>query len=377
MSVKAIKLSDRVLGSLLVLALYPLKLLIPRYKGDLKKILIIQLWGVGETILTLPAIKAIREKYPDATISILATKRSEAVYQGIDFIDEILTIETGAWGILKFALGNLRKFHLAVDMEEYLNISTLISFFVGKSRVGFADQLRSILLDKKVPYNDKQHVVDTHMDVARLVGAEMKVDSLIKLDYSKEDEKYVDGLLKDIKGSFIVGFGMGVAESAKSRMWPIEYYAELGDLLAEKHGAKIVLIGTPQEIPDAESIRGLMKNKDAALNLAGKTTIKQLFALIDKFSVLVGNDSGPMHISAAQGVKTIGLFGPNFPVRWGPYGKGNVSIYRGDLCHESCRIHVHKGRIPECHYGPGNNRCMKSITVKQVAEAIEKLKTSP
>lgn len=375
--VNAIKLADRFIGSLIVLLLYPLKLVLPRYKGELKNILVIQLWGIGETILTLPAIKAIREKYPKARISILATKRSEPVYQGIDFIHDIIVIETNVSGILKFMLGRFRKFDIAVDMEEYLNISTLIAFFVGRSRIGFGRQLRSILLDKAVPYNDKQHVVDTHMDVVRLIGAEIKVDELVRLHYGKEDESYVDNLLKGegIHRDLLVGFGMGVAESAKSRMWPLHYYAALGDVLHEKYGAKMVIVGSPPEVKDGEAIRNGMKHPEAAYNFAGKTSVKQLFCLIDKCSIFVGNDSGPMHIAAAQGVKTVGLFGPNFPVRWGPYGKGNKSIYRGDLCHEKCRIHVHKGIIPECHYGPGNNRCMKAITIEEVAQAVDKLKT--
>ena len=89
--------------------------------------------------------------------------------------------------------------------------------------------------------------------------------------------------------------------------------------------------------------------------------------------MFIGNDAGPMHIAAAQGVKTIGLFGPNLPVRFGPYGKKNESIYRGHNCQYSPCINVHKGKVPDCLY-PKNSRdyqkCMKNIKVREVLKFI-------
>ncbi|MBI2653126.1 glycosyltransferase family 9 protein, partial [Candidatus Woesearchaeota archaeon] len=90
----------------------------------------------------------------------------------------------------------------------------------------------------------------------------------------------------------------------------------------------------------------------------------------------IGNDAGPMHIAAAQGVKTIGLFGPNLPIRFGPYGKGNTSLYKGYNCEFSPCINVHKGQVPDCLYPRNSNdyqKCMKNISVNDVLKEVEKL----
>ena len=105
------------------------------------------------------------------------------------------------------------------------------------------------------------------------------------------------------------------------------------------------------------------------MNLAGKMSLREFFAFIEKCNLVVSNDTGVMHIAAAQGVKTIGLFGPNLPVRWGPFGKGNISLYKGEVCKFSPCINVHKGEVPECRFGD-DNKCMKEINVEDVLEYI-------
>ena len=109
---------------------------------------------------------------------------------------------------------------------------------------------------------------------------------------------------------------------------------------------------------------------DSAVSLAGKTSIKQTFRIIGKCRILIGNDSGPMHIGAAMGTPTIGLFGPNLPVRWRPFGKKNRYVYKPIKC--SPCINVHLGKVPECRYGK-DNRCMKLIEVKDVMEAVDSI----
>jgi len=95
-----------------------------------------------------------------------------------------------------------------------------------------------------------------------------------------------------------------------------------------------------------------------------------------KCKLFVGNDSGPMHVAAAQGIKTLGLFGPNLPVRFGPYGKGNIGLYKGYNCEFSPCINVHKGQVPDCLYTRNSNdyqKCMKNISVDDVLKEVEKL----
>lgn len=373
MGVGLIKLIDRFAGVPICLGLSLLRNKNKEIPKDPKKILFIQLWGIGETILTLPAIKAVKNKFPHSEISILATKRSKDVFTGIDFIDKVIVIETNPKDIIKFSRNNRKKFDIVIDFEEYLNISSLIAFSVGKFCIGYSGNNRSRLYNLKTPYNDMQHVVKTHIDLAVLLGAKENIEKLIKMQVSKEDISKIDILLKEnkIKSSdFLVGIAPGAAESAKSRMWPYERYGSLADMLISKYNAKIVFIGAPNEKEFIKNIQKNMKSSSNSFNLAGKTTVKQSFRLIEKCKLIIGNDSGPMHMGAAMGTPTIGLFGPNLPIRWKPFGKQNDFVYKQISC--SPCINVHLGMVPECKYGK-DNKCMKLITPEDVMKTATKL----
>ena len=364
MGVRLIKFIDKYIGTVSCLVLAIFKIFSRGYKGNTEKILFLQLWGIGETILTLPAVKELRKKYPKAEISILATDRNKDVYSGLGFFDKLIVLKLNPLSIKWFMLRNLKKYDLVVDFEEYLNTSSIISFFVGKKRVGFSHGIRSLLYTDKVKYNDKQHVVQTHLDLLKPLGVVKKADGLERLFVGADDRKAADSFIRKNKLKRIAGIAPGAAESARSRMWPKENFAGLADKLAGEYD--VVFIGSKEEAGLVEEIKGLMKNK--VINAAGKINLKQTFYLVSKCSLFISNDTGPMHIAAAMGVKTIGLFGPNLPVRWGPFGKGNVSIYKGDICKYSPCINVHKGEVPECRFGE-DNKCMKAIRVRDVLDA--------
>ena len=343
------------------------------------KILVIQLWGIGETALTLPAIEALRKNFPKSEINVLATSRNKDVYFNDKNIDSIIHIKLNPFSVLKFILKNIKKYDLVIDMEEYLNISAIMSFFAGRRIVGYSHGARAKLYDVKIRYNDKQHAAQTFLDLVRSLGVVYKFEKLQKLNFSKNDKNFVDKFLKHngIKSNdFIVCISPSAAESAKSRMWPYDRYAELCDEIIDRHDAKIIFIGVLNEIELIENIQKNIENKNKTINAAGKITLNQLFYLISKCDMFIGNDAGPMHVAAAQGIKTLGLFGPNLPIRFGPYGKGNIGLYKGYKCEFSPCINVQKGKVPDCLYPRNSNdyqKCMKNISVDDVLKEVEKL----
>ena len=366
MGIKLIKFIDRYIGTVSCLILAMVNMILPKHRDiKIKNILILQLWGIGETILTLPAVKELRHNFPEAEITILATDRNKDVYSGLRLFNKLITLKLNPFSIKLFMLRNFKKYDLVIDFEEYLNISSIISFFVGKKRIGFSHGARALLYTDTVKYNDKQHVVQTHLDLLKPLGAVKKADRLEKMFVSANDKKIADNFIRKNKLKKIVGIAPGAAESARSRMWPKENFARLADELAGKYD--VVFIGSKEESSLVEGIKSLIKNK--AINAAGKISLKQTFYLISKCSLFISNDTGPMHIAAAMGVKTIGLFGPNLPIRWGPFGKGNLSVYKGDACEYSPCINVHKGQVPECMFGE-DNRCMKAISVEDVLKYV-------
>ncbi len=330
---------------------------------------IIQLWGIGESILTLPTIKAIKNHFPKAHVTIIATGRNKEVFAGQPFIDALELLPLNPLGILKFCRRDKQKFDIIFDMEEYLNISALVSFFTGTFRVGFSHGARSGLYHKKARYNDLQHCSETFADLARSIGVPVKIEGLIPLQYTNADKQKIDALLKgsQLHNDRLVLIAPSVAESAKQRMWPLDRFASVADHLVEA-GKQVAFIGIPNEQPIIQQILAMMKQK--AVNLAGKTTLPETACLATQAILLIGNDSGPMHLSAAMGTKTIGLFGPNIPLRFRPIGQHNAAIYKA-LCPCSPCINVHKGQLGNCL----NNdpKCMKSITIEDVENEIKRL----
>ncbi len=372
MNVRIIRFLDKHIGNAFCSFLSIFK---KRAKKGFGEILIIQFWGVGETLLVLPAINAVRKKFPDSKITILTTDRVRDIFLLDRDIDEVISIRLNPISIIKFILKNKKRFDLVIDFEEYLNTSSIIAFFAGKYRIGFSHSRRSLLYDEKTEYNDKQHVVQTCLDLVKLLGIWYDAKKLIKINVPVKDKNFVNELFKNCNISeedFLIGISPGAAESAKSRMWPGERYAELADMLIERYKAKIIFIGSKDEERLIKKIVDIMKNRNQIINTANKVNLKQLFYLIEKCNLVISNDTGPMHIAAAQQVKTIGLFGPNLPVRWKPYGEGNTAIYKRQEC--SPCINVHLGQVPECRWhGKDYQKCMKAIKVQDVLKAVEKV----
>jgi heptosyltransferase-2 len=376
-SVNAIKFLDKYIGSLLCLFLSINKLFKHKKTNRYNKILIIQLWGIGETILTLPAIKALRDKLKKSNRDILVTERNKEVYYKNKNINNVKVLKLNPISIKLFILRNYKKYDLVIDMEEYLNISSIIAFYTGKERIGYSHGIRSNLYTERVNYNDRQHTAETFLDLVRALNIGYNLKSLEKLNYSKKDKNSVDKFLKDkkiTKKDFVVGIAPGAAESARARMWPQENYIELCNNILTNKKNKIIFIGNKDEGELIGKIQKNIKEKNRTINTAGLCSLNALFYLIEKCNLFIGNDAGPMHIAAAQGVKTIGLFGPNLPVRFAPYGKNNKSIYKGNNCQFSPCINVHKGQVPDCLY-PKNSKdyqkCMKNIKVIDVLQSIK------
>ena len=371
-SVNAIKFLDKYFGSLTCLLLSINKLFRHKKIRNYNRILIIKLWGIGETILALPAIEALRNKYKKSNIDILVTSRNKEIFYNNKNINNIKVLKLNPISIKLFILRNFRKYNLVIDMEEYLNTSSIIAFFTGKERICYSHGIRANLYTETVPYNDKQHVVYTFLDLLKPLGIKKTVEKLSQLNYSNDDKNNVDNLLKkyNINKKMLIGLGIGAAESAKSRMWPMERFAELSDYLIKKYNDKIILIGNKEEKKFIDQLQNLIKNKNNSFNVAGKINVREMFYLISLCKLFIGNDSGPMHVAAAQGVTTIGLFGCNLPMRFKPFGKNNYFLYKKN--NQKACINVHKGEVGECKFGR-EDACVKKIQVNDVTSLVDNI----
>jgi len=330
----------------------------------LEEVLFVKLWAIGESILTLPLIQQFKQKYPDTRITVLCRKQNKTIYENQKFINKVILAEPEtALQLLK----QHKKYDLAFDLEPYLKLSAILSNHLSKTVIGFSHGPRAKLYDCLVHYNDKIHAVNTYLNLLKPMNLTLKApEKLLPLIYSKKDASIVDKFFNKLpKRRPIIGMTVTSAGTATWRRWSQENFAKLADKLIEKHNALILIPDTKNQREYIEKIIEQMNHKESVYNLAGSFSLKQLFRVIEKCKLYISNDTGPMHISAAQGTNTIGLFGPNTPVRYAPYGNNNISLYKSK---EAPVINPHLGsfELPSQDW-------MEKITVNEVFRNAKKL----
>lgn len=357
--VKLQRFTDRFLGFWIVLFLRLFRIFDhkPRQK---KRFLLIKLWAVGDSILSLSLIRGIRENFPGATVDVLLRSRVLDVFTSYP-TDGIINLDTPE-GRVRF-IRSFREYDVVIDGEVYLNISAILSFWAGKTRLGFSDQWRSGLYTRKAPFRRDQHMVMNYMDLLKLIGPEYRPSALERMTPGETAEARVRQWLAARRSRrFLVGITPGVAESSRNRMWYSERFALLADRIIRELGADVVLTDHVANRSVVDEVISAMQEKP--VDACGQFSLKELFAFTGLCSAFVSNDTGPMHVAAAQGCPTIGLFGPNTPVLWAPYGKGNVAIYKTTL---PPAIQNDKGIFRE-----GNrDEFMGPISVEEVFEAVK------
>jgi heptosyltransferase-2 len=335
-----------------------------------REILVIRLWALGESVLCLPMIKALKKEKPDSRITVLCTKKNADVFSHQEFIDRIII--RNSLSLPFFLIKNFRKFDLVIDTEPHFAISAIVSFFTGKRSVGYHHGARAKLYDVNVSYNDKKHVVYTIADLLNPLGMDVKPEELVDLKYNDDVIKTLNSRLETMgfnqQNHPILGIHAFCGPTAPWRAWPKERFAQLIDRIKEKYDCSIILTGSKWEAKGNKEIIKMLKDKSNVFDLSDLSS-SSLFYLIKKYDLIISNDTGPMHIGAAQDVPTIGLFGPNLPERFGPFPpEKHKTIYHPVEC--SPCINVHLNEFRKCL---DDGLCMKRISIDEVFAAADKI----
>ena len=228
-------------------------------------------------------------------------------------------------------------------------------------RVGYQGRGRSFLLTHEIPREGevlRLHRVHYYQRLVEVLGqAEGSFSPRVLL--REEDRKWAEQRLRDLgfmDGRLLVGINPG-ATYGLAKCWSPDRFAELGKRLVEKSKASVLLFGKEEEGPIAKEIVRHLGSKGA--DLTGQTRLLQLAALLERCRLLVTNDTGTMHLSAAVGTPVVALFGSTDPVTTGPWGEGHLVIRKEVPCSPCLK------RI--C---PTDHQCMERITVEEVEEAV-------
>jgi len=337
---------------------------------DVRKILVIKLRAIGDVVLSSALLPGLREFYGDAKIHFMVESQGKEVLENNPYVDQIVVLPLKEWKKLsgvKAWLSGLRFLRM-VRKEKYDVVfdlfgnprSAFITWITGAPlRVGFSFCGRKYAYNKRiVPRGGEVHEVEFNLDALRALNIPV-IKAFPLFPIPKKDKDFIDRWIKEngLEKSFLVGLNPWGSWQAKR--WGLEKFAALTDKLVETYQAKVVVLWGPGEREHAEKIKALAHHP---VFIAPETSLKELGALLSRCQLVVANDSGPMHISAAVGTKTIGIFGPT---RWqlqGPYGRGHGVAYKKGLACLGCnRLSCEK------------MTCMKDLSVDEVMEVVEQV----
>jgi heptosyltransferase-2 len=246
--------------------------------------------------------------------------------------------------------------------------SALIAKLSGvKVRIGFTNSEGRFFYTKTVPFSWMIHDAERNLYLLQgIVNENFKSADLNMQNAGANAEDSAAKMLADagLEGKMLAGIHPGSVWPTKC--WPYENYAKLITRLEKELGVISVIVGGGKDIDLGEQVSRL---SDAhSVNLAGKTTLSELMALMKRFRLFITNDSGPMHIAAAFGVPVLGIFGPTTKeLGFFPYGEGNRVIEVKGLPCRPCALHGGK-KCPQGHF-----KCMRDITVDEVFAAAREM----
>ena len=307
-----------------------------------RTLLLVKFWGLGNVVLLLPVIRALRSRYPDARIVFVSLARNRSLLEQCEELDTRLYVRDDGflsliWTLLTTVVRARRtRPDLCVDFEQFARASVILAVLAGsKQIVGLAipGQGRGALHHKSVPYDDTQHMGQTYLDLARAAGVPQRTYRPAAPRVTESGVEEADRLLSGarISGPLVV-VHPGSGDNFQGRRWPAASFSRLADRLVEEEDAFVVVTGTPAEADLTGRIVSGMLHEGRALDAAGRLGVSGLVALLSRATILVSNDTAPVHLGSALAVPVFAFFGPNTPRLYGPLSPGSHAFYRALPC---------------------------------------------
>lgn len=335
-------------------------------KSKVEKVLIFAQKRIGDTIVSIPAFRAIKENFPKSQITVFSISYIKDILDRIGDIDNIVTYdkEFSLFQRAKLAKNlSTNRFDLAVDLTcDYTLESALLAFLSrAKYRVGYNTYGRGFLFHKSVPHEKESiHITDEILNIAKSINLDTDNKNL-RISASAEAQEAVrQDLQENNIESEDVLVGIHPGGHYPTQRWLTDRFAKLADRLIERYHVKIILLGGPKEL---ELINLMKKNMQNTPIIFLNQPVRNLLGLIQSCRLLICNNSGPLHLATALGIPTVSFMGPTIPKRWWPQGKDHVVI-RKDLSCMPCNEGFCKLKTQDC---------MKLITVEEALEAIDKI----
>jgi len=320
---------------------------------------------IGDSVMSVPALRQLRKAFPDAKITLAAPSWSEGIFRDADFLDEILVIEDAGHSprsvLSRAGIFRWKAFDAAILFTNSFGTALVARAAGIPKRFGYGSESRGFLLTKALPkpvWKSERHEAFYYLNLvegaALELGAEMaESEPDFGIPVSAERRKAARSLLEEHgigSGDSFVVIGAGSTNS-RAKRWPAERFAAVADALSREEGLRAVLLGSKEEDEVARNVIAAAEGE--IVDLCGGTTLDEAVSVIAEASLMVSNDMGLAHVSAAVGTPTVTIFGPTNHLTTAPWG---AEIVREQVECSPCMLR-------DC---PIDHRCMTRIRPETV-----------
>jgi len=295
---------------------------------------------IGDVVMTLPAITAVREAYPEARISILVKPWVADLLRISPDVDEVIVYERpgvheGIGGLFRLVRElKTKKFDMAILLQNAIEAAIIAWLARIPVRAGYNTDGRGIFLTHSAIRSKeilRVHQVEYYLGMLKALGLGAGRKD-VRLLIGEEEKAFSDRILKErgiAEASLLIGLAPGATYGPAKRWYP-ERFASVADRLIERFSARVLLFGSAGDHEVARSIQG--KARNALVDLTGETTLREAISLIARCRLFVSNDSGLMHVAGALGTPTVAIFGSTNPLTTSPVGQKSIVITKNVDC---------------------------------------------
>ena len=358
---------------------------------SLATVLVVRLDQVGDVVLTTPFLRELRRNAPQAWITLVVKPQTADIVEHCPYINEVLTLDRNGAGALR---QHLRAFRLAPQRlwrrhfdvailpryeADYYHGTYLLYFSGARRRVAYSEKVSARkqalnsgfdgMLTDILPPDSAKHEVEHNLDVLRFLGGKV-LDTRLEVWLEEEDRAFAKTLLGERgTGPWREVFGLAPGAGLAAKRWPVPRFAEVAKRLRGERNARFVVVGGPEDRPLGDQLE--MELGAGVVNAAGRTTLRQAAALLERCRLTLGNDSGPMHLAAAVGCPVVEISwhakegdadSTESPARFGPWGVPHAVVRPEQL-------------LAPCRSGCESDKphCILGVQPKEVIEAAETL----
>jgi lipopolysaccharide heptosyltransferase II len=340
-------------------------------RRDIARIVIIKPSALGDVVQSLPLLPALRRRFPAARIAWVVQSGLQDLLTGHPDLDEILPFHRrgtwSAWGELLRRLASGR-FDLALDLQGLLRTGIMTAATRAPLRVGLetAREGSRWTVTHVVPETGRAVPAgERYLRLLDALGAE-RASAQTKIAVSPLDDAWAEQATASLPRPLLA-----VHPGARwvTKRWPAERFADVLSRAVREWRAGVLIVGGNAERPEASALANRLAEaglSDAVRDLTGETSLKQLTAILRRVDAMISNDSGPMHLAAASGTPTLGVFTCTDAIRSGPGGLQHETVSTTVACRGSYR--------KTCpHGGTAHLACLRELDVVRVWSALERL----